>query len=44
MTECMKAPREEKLDLNEIELEKFKITVAKAEDDKEMLTKDEHKK
>ena len=44
MTEEMKASYEEKLEWNEIELEKCKISVAETEANTAMLMKDEHKK
>ena len=44
MTEGVKASHEEKLELNEIELEKWKITVAKSETHTETLMNDEQKK
>ena len=44
MIEGMKAECEEKLESNEIELEKFKITVAETEACIVMLIKDEYKK
>ena len=44
MSEGMKSEHEEKLDLNEIELEIFKIAIAKAEAFTATLMKDKHKK